>query len=157
MRIRIRLRVLLFVAIASVPVTALPQAVPEDGDLTAKISALDTQVFEAYNRCDLKAFGHHFDLKVEFYHDNGGATFDRKTVVDNTRKYICHKVRRELLPETFKVYPIKDYGAIAEGEHRFCQVESGKCEGAAKFVMIWRERAGHWRLTRVLSYGHRAL
>ena len=43
--------------------------------------------------------------------------------------------------------------------HRFCQHGSGRCEGAAGFMMVWRqEGAGaQWRITRVLSYGHRAL
>ena len=128
----------------------------DDGTLTATITALDIRVFDAYNRCDLATFGRYFSPRVEFYHDKGGATFDRKTVVANTRKYICHKVRRELVAGTLHVYPIKDFGAIAEGEHRFCQIGGG-CEGAAKFLMIWRKAGGRWQMTRVVSYGHRAL
>ena len=133
------------------------QSAPEDSALTQTISKLDSTVFDAYNRCDLVAFGRFFAPDVEFYHDTGGASFDRKTVVDNTRKYICHKVRRELLPATFRVFPIKGYGAIEEGEHRFCQVQTGDCEGIAKFLMIWRNKNGRWQLTRVMSYGHRTL
>ncbi len=125
--------------------------------LTQTIAALDAKVFDAYNRCDLDVFGSYFSAKVEFYHDTGGATFDRETVVANTRKFICKKVRRELLPGTLKVYPIKDYGAIEEGEHRFCQSASGECEGSAKFLMIWQSKGGKWQMTRVISYGHRAL
>jgi hypothetical protein len=94
---------------------------------------------------------------VEFYYDRGGATFDRKTVLANTRKYICGKVRRELLPDSLRVYPIKDYGAVAEGEHRFCQTATGNCEGAAKFLMIWKHAGSRWQMTRLVSYGHRAL
>lgn len=135
----------------------LAQPAPEDLELSQHIASLDAQVFDAYNRCDLKTFSRFFDPAVEFYHDQGGATFDRKTVVENTRKYICNKVRRELLQETFRVYPIKDYGAIEEGEHRFCQVESGQCEGIARFVMVWRKRGDSWKLTRILSYGHRPI
>ena len=133
------------------------QAGDENAALVAEISALDAKVFDAYNRCDLPAFSRFFSPSVEFYHDTGGATFDRKTVVANTKKYICHKVRRELIATSLKVYPIKDFGAIEEGEHRFCQTESGACEGVAKFLMIWRKRAGGWQITRVVSYGHRAL
>jgi hypothetical protein len=125
--------------------------------LTRTVTALDDQVFDAYNRCDLDAFAGYFSPTVEFYHDSGGATFDRDTVVSNTRKYICHKVRRERVPGTLKVYPIKDFGAIEEGEHRFCEVATGNCEGSAKFVMVWQNKDGQWQLTRVLSYGHRAL
>ncbi len=125
--------------------------------LVTTVRDLDTQVFDAYNKCDMPAFARYFSPTVEFYHDDGGATFDRKTVITNTRKFICGKVRRELLPETFKVYPIKGYGAIEEGEHRFCDIQSGKCEGVARFLMIWRQARGRWMLTRVVSYGHRAM
>jgi hypothetical protein len=141
--------------IHSVPACA--QAADDNAALTAIISALDAKVFDAYNRCDLTAFGSYYAPNVEFYHDNGGATFDRKTVIANTRKYICHKVRRELIRTSLKVYPIKDFGAIEEGEHRFCQLSDGACEGVAKFVIIWKHVGSKWQITRVLSYGHRAL
>ncbi len=131
--------------------------IQEMAALTQTITALDAKVFDAYNHCDLDAFGGYFSPKVEFYHDKSGATFDRESVVASTRKYICNKVRRELVPATLKVYPIKDYGAIEEGEHRFCQVASGECEGSAKFLMIWEHKGDKWQMTRVISYGHRAL
>ncbi|MGH8083107.1 MAG: nuclear transport factor 2 family protein [Lysobacter sp.] len=128
-----------------------------DTGLRDTIAALDGKVFDAYNRCDLDSFETYFSPDVEFYHDNGGASFDRATVVANTRKYICGKVRRELLPSTLKIYPIKNYGAIEEGEHRFCELASGRCEGSAKFLMVWEHKDQQWRMTRVISYGHRAL
>ncbi|PXA99613.1 DUF4440 domain-containing protein [Nostoc sp. 3335mG] len=124
--------------------------------LTAEIAALDTKVFDAYNRCDLPVFAGYFDPEVAFYHDTGGATFERDAMVDGVRNYICGKVRRELIPASFHVYPVKDYGAIAEGEHRFCEIATGRCEGIAKFVMVWARQDGRWRVTSVLSYGHRA-
>lgn len=130
---------------------------PPPGDpLTAVIGTLDAKVFDAYNRCDLPTFSGYFDPKVAFYHDTGGATFERDAMVDGVRKYIGGKVRRELIATTLHVYPIKDYGAIEEGEHRFCERATGSCEGVAKFVMIWARQDGRWRITSVLSYGHRA-
>lgn len=125
--------------------------------LTAEIAALDTKVFAAYNRCDLDTFGRYFDPNVAFFHDTGGATFDRATVLANTKKYICGKVRRELIPASLRIYPVKDYGAIEEGEHRFCELATGRCEGVAKFVIVWARSGSMWRITNVLSYGHRAL
>lgn len=124
--------------------------------LTTEIRTLDAKVFDAYNRCDLETFSGYFDPEVSFYHDTGGATFDRDAVVDGVRKYICGKVRRELISASFHVYPIKDYGAIEEGKHRFCDLTTGQCEGIAKFVMVWTKRDGVWQITSVLSYGHRA-
>ncbi len=128
-----------------------------DGPLYAQLLQLDQAVFDAYNRCDLDTFAGYFAPDVEFYHDTGGVTHDRQTVIDNTRKWICHKVRRELIADSFRAYPLKDYGALAEGEHRFCELASGQCEGVAKFVIVWQHVGDQWRITRVLSYGHRSL
>lgn len=149
--------VLILVSLAASSPGASAGQTRGDAALVQTITALDRKLFDAYNRCDLTAFGRLFAKDVEFYHDQGGASFDRKTVVDNTRKYICHKVRRELVPGTLKVYPIKDFGAIEEGEHRFCNIATNQCEGVARFLMIWRQRDHHWLLTRVVSYGHRPL
>lgn len=124
--------------------------------LSNEIGALDAKVFDAYNRCDLSAFSNYFDPKVAFYHDTGGATFERDAMVDGVRRNICGKVKRQLVPASLRIYPIKDYGAIEEGEHRFCELATGRCEGLAKFVMIWTKQSGAWRITTVLSYGHRA-
>lgn len=151
------LALLVATGVLSGTVAAFAQDSPDEAALTLTIAALDAKVFDAYNRCDLNEFARYFSPKVEFYHDKAGATFDRETVIASTRKYICHKVRRELLPATFRVYPIKDYGAIEEGEHRFCQTSSGECEGSAKFLMIWQHKGGKWLMTRIISYGHRAL
>jgi len=61
--------------------SASAQSADDDPVLSRTISALDTKVFDAYNRCDLDAFGSYFIPTVEFYHDKGGATFDRETVI----------------------------------------------------------------------------
>jgi len=143
------------IAIALAAALLAAPAPPATDTLTAEIGALDAKVFDAYNRCDLPVFAAYFDPKVAFYHDNGGATFERDAMVDGVRKYICGKVKRELIPSSFRVYPIKDYGAIEEGEHRFCEIATGRCEGIAKFVMVWTKQDGAWRITTVLSYGHR--
>lgn len=134
---------------------ALPVPLPAD-PLTTEIGALEAKVFDACNRCDLPTFSGYFDPEVAFYHDTGGATFERDAMVDRVRRYICGKVKRELIAATFRVYPIKDYGAIEEGEHRFCDLATGRCERVAKFVMVWAKQNGAWRITSVLSYGHRA-
>lgn len=135
----------------------IAQDAPDDPALTTTIAALDTKLFNAYNTCNLSAFGDYFSPTVEFYHDKGGATFDRATVVSNTKKYICGKVHRELIVSSLHVYPIKDFGAIEEGEHRFCEIATGRCEGVAKFLIVWQNAAGSWQATRVLSFGHRPI
>lgn len=135
-------------------------ATPGADPLFDKISALDTAVFDAFNHCDkpgqLQKHASYFAPDVEFYHDTGGVTWTRQAMLANTEKNVCGHFRRERVPGTLKVFPIKDFGAIAQGSHRFCQFDSGKCEGLADFVIVWRNHDGHWEITRVLSYGHRA-
>jgi hypothetical protein len=139
---------------------APPSIQPAADPLFDTISALDTAVFDAFNHCNepgqLDKHAGYFAADVEFYHDTGGVTWTRDAMIANTRKNVCGNFRRELVPGTLKVYPIKDFGAIEQGVHRFCQFKSGKCEGIADFVVVWRHQDDAWRITRVLSYGHRA-
>lgn len=140
---------------------ATPDAAPAQDELTHEIAALDATVFDAFNHCSdparLQEHASYFAPDVEFYHDTGGVTWTREAMLANTARYVCGNFTRELMAGTLKVYPIKDFGAVAQGVHRFCQVASGKCEGMADFVIVWRQRDGKWEITRVLSYGHRAL
>ena len=148
---------LLLLASAADAVAAEGQA---SSALTDEISALDSKVFDAFNHCAepgrLDEHAGYFSPDVEFYHDTGGVTWTRDEMIANTRKYVCGNFTRELVPGTLKVYPVKDFGAISQGVHRFCQLASGQCEGLADFVIVWRQQAGQWQITRVLSYGHRA-
>ena len=132
----------------------------DEAALTRTIAALDTAVFDAFNSCatpvQLDKHASYFSPDVEFYHDTGGVTWSRKEMLDNTQRYVCGKFRRELVPGTLKVFPVKAFGAIEQGTHRFCQFDTGKCDGVADFTIVWENRDGAWRITRVLSYGHRA-
>lgn len=129
------------------------------GPLYETVKALDAAVFAAFNTCaqpgQLQKHADYFAEGVEFYHDQGGVTWNRTDMLANTEKHVCGNFRRELVPGTLRVYPIKDFGAIAQGVHRFCQFTSGTCEGAAEFLIVWQLKAGEWRITRVISYGHR--
>lgn len=129
--------------------------------LFAEISALDTAVFDAFNRCSdpvqLTKHASYFAEDVEFYHDTGGVTWNRHDMLANTKKYACGHFSRELVSGSLQVHPINGFGAIAQGTHRFCQFSSNTCDGEADFTMIWRQQDGVWLLTRVLSYGHKAV
>ena len=159
MKTRVSLLLALGIAAASaVADTARDQAVAGD-PLFDTLSALDAEVFDAFNRCSapeqlLKHAGY-FAEDVEFYHDTGGVTWSRQEMLANTEKHVCGNFSRELVAGTLKVFPVKDFGAISQGTHRFCQFETGACEGLADFTMIWRLQDGQWQITRVLSYGHR--
>ena len=144
----------------SAPPALVASASPAQDGLAREISALDATVFDAFNHCGepgrLEEHAGYFSPDVEFYHDTGGVTWTRDAMIANTKKYVCGNFTRELVPGTLRVYPVKDFGAISQGVHRFCQVRSGECEGLADFVIVWRRQDGEWRITRVLSYGHRA-
>lgn len=48
------------------------------------------------------------------------------------------------------------FGAMQFGEHRFCHTENGKPDcGTFRFAHVWRKEGETWKLSRVLSYGHR--
>jgi hypothetical protein len=120
----------------------------------------DAAVFDAFNRCadpaQMERHAGYFDEDVEFYHDTGGVTWTRADMLANTRKYVCGHFTRELIPGSASVFPIKDFGAIERGSHRFCQLDSSRCEGEADFVIVWKQTAAGWKITRVLSFAHRA-
>lgn len=136
-------------------------AVPATDSLFDTIAALDSAVFDAFNKCSspeqLQKHASFFAPDVEFYHDKGGVTWTRQAMIANTRKNVCGHFRRELVPGTLRVFPIKDFGAIEQGSHEFCQFATGKCDGRADFVIVWRHHNASWEITRVLSYAHRPI
>jgi ketosteroid isomerase-like protein len=127
--------------------------------LFQKIQALDAQLFDAYNRCDLNKFGSMLADDLEFYHDIGGFARGRQATVDGVKNNICGKVTRELVPGTLEVYPIANYGAVEIGVHRFHHPGDDKSQpgGEAKFVHVWQNKDGVWTVTRVISFDHHSL
>jgi hypothetical protein len=151
------LALLLVLAAPVAPVVGQPpKPITTNDALLRTMESLDSAVFDAYNRCDMEKFGSYFTADVEFYHDKSGLTLGRQSVVESVRKYICGKVRRELVAGTLEAYPMEGYGAVAMGAHRFCELGTQKCEGIAKFIHLWRNKDSVWEMTRVISYDHRA-
>ncbi len=132
------------------------QGLPPTDELYKTIAGLDAALFDAYNHCDLDKLGPMVSEDLEFYHDQTGLSIGRKSLVDGVRQNICGKVHRELVAGTLEVYPIKGYGAVEMGVHRFThpnEPNSGP-GGEAKFVHVWRLKDGTWQVTRVLSFDH---
>lgn len=125
------------------------------------IAAQDKALFGAYNACDLDTFRNYMDENIEFYQDNDEVTTTRDALEVSFKQHCgpghVAKQRRELVPGTLEVHPIKGYGAVEMGAHRFCEVNPGgevqKC-ATPRFVHLWHNDNGHWRITRVISYGH---
>jgi hypothetical protein len=82
-----------------------------------------------------------FTEDLEFYHDTGGLGNYRQNAEDFKKMFASTPdIRRDLVPESLEVYPIKDYGAMEIGQHRFCHKENGKNDcGTFGFAMVWRK------------------
>jgi ketosteroid isomerase-like protein len=118
------------------------------------VQGLDTQLFDAYNHCDLATLSAMVSDDLEFYHDKTGLATGRQVFIDAIKNNICGKVTRELVPGTLEVYPLAHYGAVEIGIHQFHHPGQADNVGEAKFVHIWRIQDGKWTITRVISYDH---
>ena len=132
------------------------QGLPANDELFKTIAALDKKLFDAYNTCDLETVASLTADDLEFYHDQTGLSVGRQSLLDGLRNNICGKVHRELVPGSMEVYPLKGYGAVEIGIHRFShpnEPNSGP-GGEAKFVTLWRLKHGKWQIARVISFDH---
>jgi hypothetical protein len=125
-------------------------------DLNRAGAALDAALFDTYNKCDLAKFETFFVDDVEFYHDQGGVTLGKKALTEAVKNNICGKVTRELVPGTLKVFPMKGYGMLETGVHRFHHPGHEDTEGVGEgqFIHLWQYKDGAWKVTRVISYDH---
>ena len=137
------------------------QETKELQNLKDTILHFDSLFWEAYNVCDLEQMATFFTEDLEFYHDKGGLTTTRASLIEVTKKGICSSenwwLRREVVEGSLKVYPLNNYGAILSGEHVFYINEEGKKErldGLAKFTHVWQYKDNAWKMSRVLSYDH---
>jgi ketosteroid isomerase-like protein len=128
----------------------------KSGELFETIARMDMAIFDAFNAHDVERLMALFTDDLEFYHDSGGLTDYRQTKESFKKMFASTAdIHRELVKGSLEVYPIKDYGAIEIGEHRFCHKENGKDDcGTFKFAMIWRKSGESWKIPRVISYGH---
>ena len=127
--------------------------------LYREIALVDSSLFAAFNRCDSTAYKGYFAPDMEFYHDLGGLAVGRKIEMQSFRE-MCARgshIRRELVKSTLEVHPLKGYGAVEIGVHRFYHTNKGEAEkpsGTYKFIHVWQRTAAGWCITRVISYGH---
>lgn len=148
--------VTLFLATAALALSQTPPS--PTTPLFKTVAGLDTALFDAYNTCDLAKLGSMVSDDLEFYHDKTGLSVGKPKFLADIKQYICGKVRRDLVPGTLEVYPLAGYGAVEIGRHRFHHPGHDDTEGVgeAKFVTIWQNTNGAWKITRVISYDHAA-
>ena len=57
---------------------------------------------------------------------------------------------------SLEVYPLKGYGAVEIGVHRFYHPGAPGDGGEAKVITLWQYKDGAWKVSRVISYDHEA-
>ncbi|MGL1888476.1 MAG: serine hydrolase [Reichenbachiella sp.] len=125
---------------------------PVDKKLFDEIVAMDKEFFDAYNNCDLKKQTSIYSTDIEFFHDKGGLMTSKKGIIEATERNICGKVTRELIYGSVEVYPIKNYGAVQIGFHRFHNNQEPDAESIpSKFITTWRNENGDWKISKVIS------
>ena len=150
---------LLVVMMSDGLIPAVAQGVPSlesiksQAELTQVITALDKQLFDAYNTCNIEKLGTLVTDDLEFYHDKTGLAVVKQVFLDAIKKNICGKVTRELVQGSLEVYPLHGYGAVEIGVHRFHHPGDNDV-GEAKFVQLWQYKDGAWKISRVISYDH---
>ncbi len=128
---------------------------PDNKQLFEKIVRLDSLFFAAYNTCsiNLDIYGSFFSENIEFYHDQGGLMTSKQDIINATQRNVCGKVTRELVKGSIEVYPIKDFGAIEIGLHKFHnnQEPASTPSRVGRFMIVWENSNDDWKIRRVVS------
>ena len=126
---------------------------PVSPELYNTIVHYDSVFFNAYNSCNLDIQGEIYSDSIEFYHDKGGLMTSKQEILDATKKNICGKVTRKMVPGSIEVYPINQFGAVEIGLHRFHN-NTEKVDSISKpdkFIIIWKHANSRWQISRVVS------
>jgi hypothetical protein len=161
MNLKLVIKIAILILVIHLSVIGLTNAQSGKAEPTAvglyrEIAKMDSIVFTAFNTRDTNQFKKMFTEDLEFYHDKGGLTnYDHTIEFMRSTARNDNGLRRELVKGSLEVYPIPGYGAMEIGTHRFCHLENGKQDcGTFKFVHIWQNKNGTWKIARVVSYGH---
>ncbi|MBO9154441.1 nuclear transport factor 2 family protein [Chitinophaga sp. GCM10012297] len=141
-----------------ISIATLACGAQEVRSLKETIIRMDSIFFKAFNDCDTLKSKAMFTTDLEFYHDHGGLTrYEENNASIRHRCTQEYTVRRELVPGSMEVHPIKDFGAIQLGAHRFYYTPKGGKEtldGTFRFVHVWKNDNGEWKIARVISFDH---
>lgn len=120
------------------------------------ILKLDSVFFQAYNDCDLTKQSEFYSDSIEFFHDKTGLETSKEKILEDTKKFVCGKVRRELVKGSMDVSPIPGYGAVATGLHKFHNRQNHSSSSSSRFVIIWRYKNEKWTIAKVISLHQQA-
>ena len=149
-------KILLLAVLTATVIESKAQELQSTDSLYKEIAHMDSLLFNAFNSHDTTTFNSFFSHDLEFFHDKGGLTgYRHTTMFAKAQAENKTDLKRTLIRGTLEVYPIKDYGAIQIGPHKFCHTENGKPDcGTFKFIHVWKKTNDKWQITRVLSYDH---
>lgn len=128
-----------------------PAYKPESKALYDSIVRMDSTWEDSYNNCKMDVQERIISDDLEFYHDRGGVMTSKKLLIEALKNNICGKVTRELFKGSIEVYPINNYGAVEMGYHRFHNKIEKSTSQYARFVHIWHNENGQWKITRAIS------
>jgi len=139
----------------------------EKSELYYLLKEKDSLMFElSYNQLDTSILEELATDDIEFYHDQGGATYTKKDFIDGMKGLgnLSYKARRELVKGSTEVFPMYKngelYAAILKGEHNFYAKEpNDKPEyftSSAKYTVLWILVDKEWKISRIYSYDHQA-
>jgi hypothetical protein len=140
--------------LSTISASGFAQDTVRSGQLFDELGRMDAELFEAaFVTCNADKFRAIFTDDAEFYHDRTGlAVGDAARTLKSCPR--DNGVTRSLVPGSLEVYPMKGYGAVQIGRHVFARKGEPGSE-VAKFVHLWKQEKGVWRLARVLSFDHR--
>lgn len=127
----------------------------------------DSLMFElSYNQLDTSILEELATEDIEFYHDQGGATYTKLEFINGMKSLgkLTYKARRELVKGSTEVFPMYKngelYAAILKGEHKFYAKEFiDKPEyftSRAKYTILWVIQNDEWKMSRIYSYDHQS-
>lgn len=141
-------------ALITGPAICAAQDAARSGPLFDALARMDKELFDAaFVNCDAGRFRALFTDDAEFYHDRTGlAVGDAARTMKSCPR--DNGVTRTLIAGSLEVYPMQGYGAVQVGRHVFAKKGEPGSE-VARFVHLWKQENGAWRLARVLSFDHK--
>jgi ketosteroid isomerase-like protein len=126
------------------------------GALFETIARMDRHLCAVFNAHNVDRLMEMATKDLEFYQDVEGLKGYQQCYDEFKNLFAANTdLRRELVDGSIEVYPIKDYGALETGQHRFCHTENGQEEcGVFKFTILWQKTDDSWKIARVINYGH---
>ena len=148
------------------PINLHPGAPPPAKELIDALARQDRVLFDAVFGCKLDVLAGLLTDDFEFFHDKWGQTANSRQQFVDAIAQGCQrqsagsdfKARRELVEGSMTVYVLNRYGAMQMGTHRFYALQAGQPDRlteTGRFIDLWKQDNGAWKLARVISYDHR--